>query len=90
MRHVLWVNGCPSLGGGEIAQIAIFREIAKALDVSAVVPDDAWATLKGSMASAASGVNGSGPSSASSVLCGQANLPGRPASSPHARVFSCV
>ncbi len=52
MPHVLWVNGCPSLGGGEIAQIAIFREVAKTFDVSIVMPDDAWTSLKASLTAA--------------------------------------
>ena len=50
-RRVLWVNGCPSLGGGEIAQIAIFREIGRSFDVKAVLPDDAWGSLQSEVTS---------------------------------------
>jgi glycosyltransferase involved in cell wall biosynthesis len=46
MKHVLWVNGWPGIGGAERAQLALVRELAKRHRVSAVLSDKVTPALE--------------------------------------------
>jgi glycosyltransferase involved in cell wall biosynthesis len=46
MKHVLWVNGWPAIGGAERAQLTLFRELMKRYRVSTVLPEDVKPELK--------------------------------------------
>jgi glycosyltransferase involved in cell wall biosynthesis len=46
MRHVLWVNGWPGIGGAERAQLALFRELRHRYQVSAMFSDGVTPALE--------------------------------------------
>jgi glycosyltransferase involved in cell wall biosynthesis len=46
MRHVLWVNGWPGIGGAERAQLALFRELRRRYQVSAMFADGVTPALE--------------------------------------------
>jgi glycosyltransferase involved in cell wall biosynthesis len=46
MKHVLWVNGWPGIGGAERAQLALFRELRQRYQVSAMFADGVTPALE--------------------------------------------